>query len=127
MRLPQAGEFEWSFPDHVAKRVKIFTKAGDREVTVNEAAKRLGVSPDEIARRIAAGEMTAYHLERFMCITLMTRWEYEKCSLLETGGVCHYFEPHDGPKIRCIAEARIAPQRNGTDEASLVLCGGDDK
>lgn len=33
-------------------------------------------------------------------------WAWDDCALAATGGMCMYFEPHDGKKISCIADIR---------------------
>ncbi len=104
LRRAKAGELEHSFSDNIAKRVAIFTKAGECKVTVNEAAKRLHKTVEEIEQQIAAGEMKAEYPDEFMRIILMTRWDYEKCPLVGNGGVCSTFQPHEGHPIRCLAE-----------------------
>lgn len=112
VRRAKAGEFEWFFPENIAKRVTIYTKTGECQVTLNEAAKRLHKTPAEIEQQVAAGEMTAEYPDVFMRIVLTTRWDAEKCPLLDSGGVCYHFQPHDGPQIRCLAEAsRLAGEK----------------
>ena len=104
-RRAKAGEFDWFFPENIAKRVTIYTKSGERQVTLTEFAKREGKSVDEVEQMVAAGEIKAEYPDEFMRINLMTRWDAEKCPLLDSGGICYHFQAHDGPQIRCLAEA----------------------
>jgi len=105
VKRAKAGQFEWFFPENVAKRVTIFTKMGERQVTISVAAKRLHKSVAELEKQVATGEIKAEHPDEFMHIVLTTRWDYEKCPLIESGGICYYFQAHDGPQIRCLADA----------------------
>jgi hypothetical protein len=105
----KTGEFEWFFPENVAKRVKVDNKRGEpKSVTVGEAAKILKISIADLEERIAAGEIKADYPEKKIRIFLVNRWEYEKCPLIETGGLCRSFQPHAGPQITCIADAPTA-------------------
>ena len=118
LRRAKAGEIESFFPKNVAKRVTIQTKAGERQVTIKEAAKRLHKSVAELERQVAAGEIKAEYPDKFMRIVQTTRWDYEKCPLLDSGGVCYDFQPHDGPQIRRLSDAsRVADRtRAGTSD-----------
>jgi hypothetical protein len=112
IRRAKSGEFEYSFPENVARRIKINVSNGEISLTVNEAAKRLKLEVAEIERRIAAGEYQPFYPDELMHVVILNRWKYEKCPLLETGGVCYDYKPHDGPKIFCIADvAKMEGQR----------------
>lgn len=105
VRRAKSGEMNYFYPENVAKRITILTKTGQREVTITEAAKRMKVSKAELERQILAGEIKADYPDEFMHVVLITRWDYEKCPLVESGGICSHYQPHDGPKIRCLADA----------------------
>ena len=112
IRRAKSGEFRYSFPENVARRIKINVSNVAISLTVSEAAKRLKLEVAEIERRIAAGEYHPFYPDELMHIVIVNRWKYEKCPLLETGGVCYDYKPHDGPKIFCIADAaRMDGQR----------------
>ena len=108
----KAGELEYGYRDNVSKRITIHTEKGPRELTLTEAAKQLKVSIADVEREIENGGMVAYYPDEFMQIVLVNRWAYEKCPLIEEGGRCYYFQPHNGPKIRCLADAgRVSGDR----------------
>jgi hypothetical protein len=112
LRRAKAGDLEYTYPDNVSRRIVLFTKKGKREFTITEAAKRMNTSPTALEARIQAGELEAFYPDTFMQIILVNRWEYEKCPLIETGGRCYDFQPHEGPYIRCMADAARLPRDN---------------
>jgi hypothetical protein len=101
----KAGELQSFFPENIAKRIIVHTKAGDRHVTLNEAAKRRHKTITEIEQQITAGEIKADYPDELMRVILITRWDYERCPLIDTGGICVGFQPHGRPQIQCLADA----------------------
>ena len=99
----KAGEFKFSFREGVKRRMKI----GAEWIIIGKAAKQLGLSIEEAERKADSGELESKYLDEHIMIILIARWKYEKCPLVETGGVCYDFQAHDGKQIFCIAEAPI--------------------
>ncbi len=106
-RMAKAGQLEYEYSDRVAQRVTLPTRQGQRDYTLREAAKRLQLTVEQLKELIAAGKYKAFYPDRFMQIVYPNKWEYEKCPLINTGGVCRSFIPHDGPKIRYAAQAGL--------------------
>jgi hypothetical protein len=113
IRRAKAGDMEYTYPSNIARRVTIPTKAGDRKVTIAEAAKRQGKTVAQIEQEIASGKLTSVYPDRFLHVYLQTKWQYEKCPLIDCGGICQSFKPHDGPQIQCLAEAVSHSQETG--------------
>lgn len=119
----RSGELEWFFPKNVAKRVGIPTRTGERRVTVKNAAKRLHKSMDEITEMIERGDLIARYPDELMRIVLVTRWDAQQCPLLDTGGICSGFMPHNKPQIGSIGEAPQVEGDEGEEETNEL--GGD--
>ncbi len=125
VRRAKEGECEFFFPENVARRIRISTKAGSRLVTISEAAKRLGKTAAELEQQVTAGEIKAEYPDEFLHIVLTTRWDFEKCPLLSSGGACFHFEPHDKAKICHIGEANVRGGSNNAEGENALFPGLD--
>ena len=95
IRKAKRGELPMRYQAGVSKRMAIQAGTGRREVTVREGAQHLKSPLVELERRIEAGEIDAYHKEEHTEIRVVTRWEYEKCPLWKSVGVCYDFSSRE--------------------------------
>ena len=104
VRKAKAGELPMRYAENVSQRITVTTKKGQKDVTLQDAAKRMKISLNEINKRINSGELHAFYLDIHIQIEITNRWPYEKCFLWNNGGLCKDFEPHDKPQITYLAQ-----------------------
>jgi hypothetical protein len=71
-------------------------------------------SAQELLDRVERGEIQAKNVKKpqnperdgYWRFLIRCSWDWDNCALSATGGMCYFFEPHDGEKIRCIADLR---------------------
>lgn len=100
----KSGRRKYNYPKNVARRVLVSGATDPKWVTEREAVKKLNISQEQLRKKIDAGEVEAQFLTEHMRIVLEAKWDYERCPLFETGGVCLCFQPRPGPQIKCLME-----------------------
>lgn len=119
-RRAKAGDFEYFYPKKVAKRVTVQTRKGLQKVTIREAAKLVHVDVKQIEQQVNDGTLVAKYPDRLMHIVLITRWEAERCPLLNTGGTCYHYENQISHKILRKSDA---PRETGSDAPGPLFSG----
>ena len=76
-----------------------------RWLSTRELVVYLGVPIEERVRRITAGEIAVrLRQDGKVIYQVSASWQYDDCYLLNSGGQCLDFIPHNGVTISCIAE-----------------------
>ncbi len=92
----KSGKLPMRYPDNVSKRVIIHGAKGPKEVTLREGAKQVGVTLDEFMQQIESGAVKAFFKDEHIQVQVKTRYQYEKCPLAQSAGVCAGFEKKRG-------------------------------
>lgn len=78
-----------------------------KQLSARDLLTYLGLANDEITGQIVTGEIKVKPQKtgRVM-FQVSAAWQWDDCPLVEDGGQCFYYEPHDGRKITCLMELK---------------------
>jgi|GEM_PF-7118474 len=67
----------------------------------------LGLPNEEVMEQVYRGEIEVKPQKTGKALyQVASAWRWDACPLVEDGGQCFYYEPHDGNKLSCLMELR---------------------
>lgn len=78
-----------------------------KQLSARDLLTYLGLSHEEVMGQISTGEIEV-KLQKTgrVLFQVASAWRWDACPLVEDGGQCLYYAPHDGKKISCLMDFR---------------------
>ena len=92
LRQAKAGELNSRPRASAAPRLTVYVEGEPREMTPQQAAKSLRISLNQLQQRIDDSEFETRYLDEHLEIEITVRWDYERCLLWKSAGICGDFE-----------------------------------
>ena len=102
LRQAKAGQLNVRPRASASPRIIIHVEGKPKEMTPLQAAKSLKTPLKKLQQRIDAGEFETHYKDEHLEIEITTRWDYERCLLWQSAGICSDFQERKGQAQRSL-------------------------
>ncbi len=78
-----------------------------KQLNARDLIAYLGLPHEEVIGQVSTGEIAVKPQKTGKVLfRVASAWRWDECPLVEDGGQCLYYEPHDGKKISCLIDLK---------------------